>query len=106
MRRQSVRKIRSRFCLIVLTMFICISSYAQTNRITGKITAAEDNKPVAGATIKVKGSPVSSVSDANGDYAINAKPTDVLVFSFLSYATQEIPVKSNNSINVKLVSSN
>ncbi len=106
MRRQSERKIKLKFCLIFLTMFICFSGYAQSQRITGKITGADDGRPVPGATVKVKGTSVSSVSDVNGDYAINAKPTDVLVFSFVSYATQEIPVKSNNSINVKLVGSN
>ncbi|QEC61574.1 TonB-dependent receptor [Mucilaginibacter ginsenosidivorans] len=106
MRRQSARKIRSGFCLIILTMFICSSGYAQTQRITGKITAADDGRPVPGATVKVKGTRVATVSDVNGDYAINAKPTDVLLFSFLSYATQEIPVKNNNSINVKLVFTN
>ncbi|MBV8391295.1 MAG: TonB-dependent receptor [Mucilaginibacter sp.] len=106
MRRKSVRKIKSRFCLIILTMFICISGYAQTKRITGKITASEDGKPVIGASIKVKGTAISSVSDINGDYSINAKAGDHLAFSYIGYQSKEITVNNNSSIvNVSLTTS-
>ena len=106
MRRQSERKFKSRFCLIFLAMFICISGYAQTNRITGKITTSDDGKPVIGATVKVKGTAISSVSDINGDYSINAKAGDRLVFSYIGIQSKEVTVTDNNNvINVSLTPS-
>jgi TonB-linked SusC/RagA family outer membrane protein len=106
MRRQSERKFKSRFCLIFLAMFICISGYAQTKRITGKITTSDDGKPVIGSTVKVKGTTVSSVSDINGDYSINAKAGDILVFSYIGIQSKEITVTSNTGVlNVSLTPS-
>jgi len=87
-------------------MFICISGYAQTKRITGKITTSDDGKPVIGATVKVKGTSVSSVSDINGDYSINAKAGDLLVFSYIGIQSKEITVTGNtNILNVSLTPS-
>lgn len=106
MRRQSERKFKSRFCLLFLAMFICISGYAQTKSITGKITTSDDGKPVIGATVKVKGTSVSSVSDINGDYSINAKAGDHLVFSYIGIQSKEIIVTDNTGIlNVSLTPS-
>src|SRR3569623_153050 len=103
MRRQSVRKIKSRFCLIVLIMFISITSYAQTKRITGKVTTSEDARPVIGATVKVKGTSVSAVSDINGDYSINAKAGDHIIFSYVCVQSKDVTVGGDNSvINVSL----
>jgi TonB-linked SusC/RagA family outer membrane protein len=87
-------------------MLISISGYAQSQRITGKITTAEDAKPVIGATVKVKGTTTSSVSDINGEYSINAKAGDQLVFSYIGIQSKEITVSANNSIiNVSLTAS-
>src|SRR5437879_5805212 len=106
MRLLSVRKIKFMFCLIFLTMLISISGYAQTKRITGKITTTEDAKPVVGATVKVKGTATSSVSDINGDYSISAKAGDQLVFSYIGIQSKEVTVTENTStINVSLTAS-
>ncbi|HEY8931589.1 MAG TPA: TonB-dependent receptor [Mucilaginibacter sp.] len=86
-------------------MLISFSGYAQTKRVTGKITASEDAKPVIGATIKVKGTAISAISDINGDYFIDAKTGDHLVFTYLGMLTKEVTVSDNASIvNVSLAS--
>jgi len=90
------------FCLIFLTMLISVSGYAQTKRITGTIVSSDDSKPMPGVTIKVKGAKTGTVSAVDGTYSIAANPTDVLVFTFISYTTQQIHVGSNNSMDVKM----
>src|SRR3569623_1200957 len=98
MRRQSVRKIKSRFCLIVLIMFISITSYAQTKRITGKVTTSEDARPVIGATVKEKSTSVSAVSDINGDYSIYAKAGVLFIFSYVGVQSKEVTVGGDISV--------
>ncbi|MDR1861249.1 MAG: TonB-dependent receptor [Bacteroidales bacterium] len=70
-------------------------------RITGMVKTA-DGEPLPGATIQIKGASTGVVTDADGKYAIQAKESDVLVFSFIGFQTQEQPVGARSSINVVL----
>lgn len=69
--------------------------------VRGTIT---DDKGVAlpGVSVSIKGTSVGVVSDINGYYIINAKPGDVLFFSFIGFKTQEFTVGKNPSIDVVL----
>lgn len=69
------------------------------NRVTGTVT--DDVGEVVGASVVVKGTNVGTTTDINGRYSINAKKGDVLIFSFIGYARQEIQVGST-TINVKM----
>ncbi|MEO6981095.1 MAG: TonB-dependent receptor [Mucilaginibacter sp.] len=84
-------------------MLVAVSGYAQTNRITGTITGADDSKPLPGVSIRVSGSKTGAVSAIDGTYSIMAKPADVLIFTFISYTTQQIYVGSSTLINVKMI---
>ena len=80
---------------------------AQENTITGKVTSAEDGLEVLGATVVIKGNPTSgTITDFEGHYRINASPGDTLVFSFVGYATVEVPVEGRNAIDVIMAEDN
>ncbi len=83
--------------LIILGFFLVSSGFAQ---ITGKVYD-ENGKPIPGVTIVVKGTTNGTTTDLNGKYSTNAKKGDVLVFSFIGYEKQEIPV-NKKVINVYL----
>lgn len=69
--------------------------------ISGKVTDAIG--PLPGVTIAIKGSTVIAISDKDGNFTINAAPTDTLVFTFLGFATQEKTVGSSTIIDVILL---
>jgi len=69
---------------------------------TGVVTD-ETSKPVPGVSVKIKGSNGGTVTDENGKYKINANAGDILVFSYIGFAVQEIPVGAENRINIKLL---
>ena len=71
--------------------------------ITGKITGDAD-KPLSGVSIQVKGTTRGTTTDAQGNFSIEASPTDVLSVSYVGYATQEITVGAKTEINVLLAS--
>jgi len=79
-------------------MIICsLLSFAQVT-LKGHIISGEDQKPVAGATVRVKGSNSTLTStDENGNFTITAKETDVLVITNIGFAARELKASSNLS---------
>lgn len=62
--------------------------------VNGKIVD-ENGTPMPGASIKVKGKSISTVSDADGFFSLrNVDANDVLVISYLGYADKEVAAKS------------
>ncbi|MDR6940940.1 SusC/RagA family TonB-linked outer membrane protein [Mucilaginibacter pocheonensis] len=83
-------------------LFLSVQVMAQQKTITGKVTSADDGNALPGVSIKIKGSSEGTITDVNGSYTIKAAQGEVLVFSFISFATQEVTVKNTGTINVKL----
>lgn len=80
------------------------TSYAQGIKVSGRVTDANDNAPLPGVNVVVKGMPTRGTStDEEGRYAL-AVPSeqDTLVFTFIGYVKQEIPVQGRSTIDVAL----
>ncbi|QIP15511.1 SusC/RagA family TonB-linked outer membrane protein [Spirosoma aureum] len=89
---------------LVFLFFLLLSSgiaLAQTNRITGKVTGP-DSQGLPGVNVLVEGTAVGTATDATGSYSINAPGTGSLVFSYISYVTQTIPINNRSIVNVQL----
>lgn len=97
------RYLRTAFVL-VLTIFTMSTSFGQSRRITGKVT--DNAGPIAGASIKVKGSTEGAMTNAAGSYSINVANNAVLTVSFIGYVTQEVNVNGRANINVVLETEN
>jgi TonB-linked SusC/RagA family outer membrane protein len=69
--------------------------------IKGKVTDAS-NQPLPGAGVIIKGTTIGTTTDLDGNYTIEAKPNQTLVFSFIGFTGKEIPVGKSNVINVAL----
>ncbi|GAB3548439.1 SusC/RagA family TonB-linked outer membrane protein [Spirosoma fluminis] len=87
--------------LCYLLLGVCIT-FAQTNRVTGRVTGS-DSQGLPGVNVVVNGSTTGTATDASGNYTITVSDNASLVFSFISYVTQTIPVKNRSVINVQLV---
>jgi hypothetical protein len=75
------------------------------SKVSGRVTSAEDNSPVIGATVMVKNSSIGTITDVNGFYEITIPAyAEYLVFSFIGMETQERFI-DNANINVNLLSS-
>ncbi|GAB3941064.1 SusC/RagA family TonB-linked outer membrane protein [Spirosoma harenae] len=75
---------------------------AQT--ITGLVTSSDDNQPLPGVSILVKGTTSGTTTRADGTYTINVNnPANAtLTFSFIGYQSQEIAIGNRTTIDVKL----
>ena len=87
--------------LLVLLMLLSLASQAQ-NLIKGKVTD-ENNQPLPGVNIIVKGTTQGSTTDFNGEYALQLPDGNaVVVFSFIGYLTQEVQVSGRSVIDLKM----
>jgi len=86
--------------LVVISPFV---EAQQTREITGKVTDAETGEPLPGVNVVEKGTSNGTITDATGKYSLKLEGEDaVLAFSFIGYASQEIPVGENTVIDVSL----
>ncbi len=70
--------------------------------VTGQVTAG-DGTPLAGVTVRLKGTLGGSFTNADGIFLITVPSSgSTLIFSFIGYETQEIVVGNERSINVSL----
>lgn len=74
---------------------------AQEKTITGTITD-QDNVPLPGVNILVKGTTTGTQSDFDGNYAIQASMGEVLVFSYLGQSTIDRRITESNTLNVQM----
>lgn len=83
------------FLVLFLTS---ITAFAQ---ISGKVIDAEENTPLPGATVVIKGTTTGAITGYDGTFTINASAGDMLVVTFVGYATTEVAASSNMTINMK-----
>lgn len=76
--------------------------FPQTLTVSGKVTN-DAGEVLPGTTVLVKGTSIGATANAEGYYQITAPSMkDTLVFSFIGYEKQEIPINGSTTINVRL----
>lgn len=97
--------------LLLGVMFVLLNAFLpdagslygqQRSRVTGTVVSASDNSSIIGATVVVKGTTNGTVTNLDGNFSLDVNPGDVLVFSFVGFKSQELPVGSRTVFNVAL----
>lgn len=89
------------FCALVMTNY---SLQAQSSRITGQVTADDDGSAIPGATVLVQGTTNGTITDIDGNYSLTVEdPNATLVFSYVGYLSEEIPLNNQSVVNISLV---
>ena len=88
---------------ITLLTLLCFGLVlnAQKKQIVGTVTD-KTNEPLAGVTVKVKGTKDATITDFKGTYSIKANANATLVFSFLGMETLETPIGNRIVVNASL----
>jgi len=82
---------------------LCITEvFAQNRTVTGTVTAKDDGLPIPGVSVKIRGTNTGVQTGTNGKYTISVPDNGTLVFSFIGYAAQSIPVNGKSVLNVVL----
>lgn len=92
------------FWVLLLLAGLLPDAWAQNRLIGGKVTDRGNGQGLPGVTVIVKGRPtIGTSTNSDGAYSLSV-PQDAatLVFSFVGYATQELPVSGASTLDVAL----
>ena len=92
---------KNKLFIVALLLTVCSAAFAQ-KRVSGVVTGAEDSLPLEGVVVSIKGTTTGTVTDARGQYSIQAPSDADLEFSCLGYETLVINVAGRQTINVSL----
>jgi len=95
----------ARICLILLSILILggNASGQQQGKLSVTGTVVDNNNnPLPGATLAVKGTSSGTITDPNGEFSLSCSRGDVLVVSFVGFKPQEIPVTTSVRLTIKL----
>lgn len=87
--------------LAVVFLLLLTSAMAQEINLTG-VVKDSNGQAMPGVSIGVKGTSNGVMTDADGKFALNASPGNVLVFSFIGYKTQEVTVGTQAFVTITL----
>jgi TonB-linked SusC/RagA family outer membrane protein len=92
-----------RILIAFIALGITTIAHAQTRTVTGKVTDASDKSGIPGVNVVVQGTTKGTVTDLNGDYAIDLVAGETtLVYSFVGMVTQTVDVGERTTIDVAL----
>lgn len=98
---------KKHYLVITATLLILFAAFAvkaQQVEVKGKVTDASDGAGLPGVNILEKGTTNGSLTDGSGNFSIKVNSDAVLVFSFVGFVTQEIPVAGQTVLNVTMES--
>jgi TonB-dependent starch-binding outer membrane protein SusC len=83
-------------------LFSATTTYAQYVNVSGVVTAADDQQPLFGVSVVVKGTTKGTITDIDGKYSLSVPEKATLVFSFIGFSASEQPLNGQSTINVVL----
>lgn len=75
---------------------------AQTHKLTGTVYD-QNNEPVIGASVMVKGTTIGTATDIDGNFTLNVPSSGTLVVSYVGYKTQEIALSGQKELRIDLI---
>ena len=87
--------------LLALLCFGSMYVFGQNSLITGTVSDAK-GQPIPGVSVVVKGTSNGTASDFDGNFTINASPSNILVFSYIGFLKKEVVIDAQRIINVTL----
>lgn len=92
--------------ILLYCLCYCLNALqAQDMQVNGTVISAEDNLPIIGATVAIKGTTHGTVTDIDGKFSLSV-PADhrTLVFSYVGMATKEEEAKPTMHVVLESVS--
>ncbi|HTE23906.1 SusC/RagA family TonB-linked outer membrane protein [Flavitalea sp.] len=91
---------------ILTSIFLTLCSVAvlhgQTLEVTGLVTNKKTGEPLAGASINLKGTTTTTITNAGGNFSMSVPSGSTIVVSFTGLGTQERPVTASGALNFEL----
>jgi len=86
--------------LFLLPLLVPFYVSAQQIQVAGRVLSEDDQSPLAGVSVKVRGTTVGTQTAADGRFKITASPRDILVFSYIGYLPKEVLASRGSAVIV------
>lgn len=88
-------------CLVIISALFSGNAFAQT-KVTGTVTDTA-GVTLPGVAVKVRGTTTGTTTDVNGKFSLTAPSLNsVLVFSYVGFTSQEVPLGNQTNFNIRL----
>lgn len=87
--------------LSCLPMFLCLYTYAQQT-LSGKVVDAGTHETIIGASVKVKGTTMGTVTDEHGAFKLTIMPGAILQISYIGYHPVEVPAATGSVQTIRI----
>lgn len=91
----------------ILMLFTCLlfaftCAFSQVTQITGVVTAEDDGQPITGASIRIEGTKMGTVTDVDGKFHLSNLPANArtLVITYMGMQTKRVAIKPNMKITL------
>ena len=96
-------KVLRSICFVLFLLSIGLNSaFAQVRNAAG-LVVDENGQPLIGVQIKLEGTTTGIITDVDGNFSINAKKGDILLFSYVGYEPQRITYKGEKILAIKML---
>ena len=96
---------KKKVLIFIFFLFFSLFSFAQQKIIVTSNVLTENNVPLAGVSVNVKGSSGGTTTDAEGKFAIQVSKGAILILSFVGYEEKQVKINNEKSaINIQMVS--
>ncbi len=96
------RLLMRKVLMLLLGTLISLGVFAQETVLKGVVTSADDNQPLPGVTVVVRGTTNGTVTNIDGNYQLSVPADAVIQYSFVGMKTQEVSVSGRSEINIQL----
>ncbi|GGZ37623.1 SusC/RagA family TonB-linked outer membrane protein [Echinicola pacifica] len=88
--------------LMLLLVLSSTGLMAQERSISGTVSDSNSGETIPGVNILIEGKNKGTVTDLEGNFTLQAQAGDVLVFSYIGYTSQKIPLSNESKLEVSL----
>ncbi|MDR0891031.1 MAG: TonB-dependent receptor [Mediterranea sp.] len=94
---------RQKFAILLCVLLCCLTAQAQSQKVTGQVLSSDDNQPVVGASVVVKGSNAGTITDIDGHFSLDIpQGTKTLQVSYIGMKTQYVELKGHTALHITL----
>ncbi|MDF9799284.1 TonB-linked SusC/RagA family outer membrane protein [Catalinimonas alkaloidigena] len=98
------KRSKSLWITAILILFSWAVLYAQETQrtVSGTVTDADNNEPLPGVNVLVKGTTTGTITDIDGNYQLQVGDAATLVFSSVGYMSEEVSISGQSTINLSM----
>lgn len=101
LQKNQITKCLASFVIFVTCIGFSLDTNAQNISISG-VVKDSNGETLPGVTVTIQNTNQGAVTDVNGAYTLSAPQNAVLVFTYVGFETQEIPIGNRTRIDVNL----